>query len=139
MSSSLCRSLVLGQTGPDAAVGAVSVSKSRFGSLGPGLGTEPPAASASASAAFLCLSSSRPLLFLRDFFNCGVQNCSHNEYLAFRRAQPTSTLVKEACHCSWASSLVRACWMVNQASSNMASSNSATISSITSGRGANSG
>ncbi len=138
LSSSLCRLLVLGWTRPDAAVGAASVSKSRFSGLGPGLGTEPPAASASASAALLRLSSSRPLLFLWDFFNCSVQNCSHNEYLAFRRARPMSTLVREACRQSRASSSVRACWMLNQASSKAASSDSATVSSIASGRGANS-
>ncbi len=133
-SSSLCRSLTLGWTWPDAAVGAVSVLKSHFGGLGPGLGTEPTAASPLASA-FLHHSNSRPLLFLWDFFSRSVQNCSHKVYLAFRRARPTSTLVKEACHCGRASSSVRTCWMLNQASSNTASSDSATVSSITSGRG----
>ncbi len=139
LSSSLCRLLIPERAGLGAADVAASFSKSRFGGLGPGLGTEPPAASAPASAAFLHLSSSRPLLFLRDFFKRGVQNCSHSEYLHFRRARPTSTRVSEACRHGRASSSVRVCWIANQALSNAASSDSATVSSIISGRGANSG
>ena len=57
-SSSLCRSLEPERAGPVATVEAALFSKSRFGSLGPGLGTEPPAASAPASMAFLRLSNS---------------------------------------------------------------------------------
>ena len=113
LSSSLCRSLVPERAGPGAADVAASFSKSRFGSLGPGLGTEPPAASAPASAAFLHLSSSWPLLFLWDFFKRRVQNCSHSEYLHFRRARLMSTRVSEACHRSRASSSVRVCWIAN--------------------------